>query len=65
MSWKACKSYDHQTLKIYITQTILMKQNHEKISIKGSVQVLCETYHNENIQLSSIRNSLKHENHQN
>jgi len=30
-----------------------------------SVQVLCETYYHENMQLSLIRHSLKHENHQN
>jgi len=30
-----------------------------------SVQVLCETYHHENMQLGLIRNSSKHESHQN
>ena len=57
ISWKTCRSHDHQHSKSIKPISYSWKQNHEKTN-KVSVQVLCETYHHENIQLSSIRNSL-------
>jgi len=42
-----------------------MKKNHKKTISKVSVQDICETNYHETRRSSLIRNSLKHETHEN